>query len=82
MTIDEAIKKCNEEATRQESIANSAKHLDVGKSIFADGKAHPLMNEEGEITSEGALSVAMRVAYMVSSGVLYWMWDLSVNGGF
>lgn len=29
MTIDEAIKKCNEEATRQESIANSAKHLDV-----------------------------------------------------
>ena len=40
------------------------------------------MNEDGKITSEGALSVAMRVAYMVSSGVLYWMWDLSVNGGF
>lgn len=29
MTINEAIKKCNEEATRQESIANSAKNLDV-----------------------------------------------------
>lgn len=31
MTIDEAIKKCYEEAIRQESIANGAEYLDISR---------------------------------------------------
>ena len=61
---------------------DSAKNLDVGKSIFADGKVHPLINNDGEITSEGVMSLAIRVAYLVSHGIAYVTWDLITNGGF
>ena len=43
---------------------DSAKHLDVGKSIFADGKTHPLGDEYGNITATGVMSLGMRMVYI------------------
>ncbi len=59
-----------------------AKHLDVGKSIFTDGKAHPLKDEKGNITYEGIMSLGMRIGNIILGNPLYWIWDLIVNGGF
>ena len=59
-----------------------AKHLDVGKSIFADGKTHPLRDEHGNITATGAMSLGMRIVYIWFGNPIYWIWDLIVNGGF
>ena len=61
---------------------DSAKEVDIGKSIFADGKAHPLKDEYGNITSEGVMSIIMRIGYILSGNPVYWIWDLKVNGGF
>ena len=61
---------------------DSAKHLDVGKSIFADGKTHPLRDEHGNITETGVMSLGMRTGYILSGNPIYWIWDLIVNGGF
>lgn len=60
----------------------NAKDLDVGKSIFADGKSHPLKNDEGKITKEGVMSLVMRIGYILFVNPVYWIWDLIVNGGF
>ncbi len=61
---------------------DSAKHLDVGKSIFADGKTHPLRDEHGNITTTGVMSLGMRIVYICLGNPIYWIWDLIVNGGF
>ena len=61
---------------------DNAKHLDVGKSIFADGKSHPLIDKDGNISSTGVMSLGMRILYIMSSNPVYWIWDLIVNGGF
>ena len=61
---------------------DNAKHLDVGKSIFADGKSHPLIDKDGNISSTGVMSLGMRILYIISSNPVYWIWDLIVNGGF
>ena len=61
---------------------DSAKHLDVGKSIFADGKTHPLRDEHGNITTTGVMSLGMRIVYICFGNPIYWIWDLIVNGGF
>ena len=61
---------------------DSAKHLDVGKSIFADGKTHPLRDEHGNITTTGLMSLGMRIVYICLGNPIYWIWDLIVNGGF
>ena len=61
---------------------DSAKHLDVGKSIFADGKTHPLRDEHGNITATGVMSLGMRIVYIWFGNPIYWIWDLIVNGGF
>ena len=61
---------------------NSARNLDVGKSIFSDGDTHPL-TVEGKITSTGVMSTAMRAMYI---GLFFqhgfWIKDAIVNGGF
>ena len=57
----------------------SAKHLDIGKTIFADGKYHPLKNIDGSISSTGVMSIAMRA--MFAHNLPCWIWDLIVNGG-
>ena len=59
-----------------------AKHLDVGKSIFSDGKTHPLRDEHGNITATGVMSLGMRIVYIWFGNPIYWIWDLIVNGGF
>ena len=59
-----------------------AKHLDVGKSIFADGKTHPLRDEHGNITAIGVMSLGMRIVNIWFGNPIYWIWDLIVNGGF
>ena len=59
----------------------NAKHLDVGKTIFADGEDHPLRNKDGEITKEGVMSLAMRVLYFIINPIGA-IWDLYINGGF
>ena len=61
---------------------DSAKHLYVGKYIFADGKTHPLRDEYGNISGTGVMSIGMRIAYILVSNPIYWSWDLIVNGGF
>ena len=61
---------------------DSAKHLDVGKSIFVDGKSHPLIDKDGNISSTGVMSLGMRILYIMSSNPIYWIRDLIVNGGF
>ena len=67
-------------------VGYSAKHLDVGKSIFADGETHPLRDEHGNITATGVMSLGMRTVYIISGIILgspvYWVGDLIVNGGF
>ena len=60
---------------------DSAKHLDVGKTIFADGETHPLRDKHGKITSTGLMSLVMRVAYIIFHPV-FWILDLIENGGF
>ena len=59
-----------------------AKHLDVGKTIFADGEAHPLRDKDGDITKEGVMSLGMRIGYILSGNPIYWIPDLIINGGF
>ena len=59
----------------------NAKHLDVGKTIFADGEDYPLRNKDGEITKEGVMSLAMRVLYFIINPIGA-IWDLYINGGF
>ena len=61
---------------------DSAKHLDVGKSIFADGKTHPLRDEHGNITATGVMSSVMRIVYIRFGNPMFWIPDLIVNGGF
>ena len=58
-----------------------AKHLDVGKTIFADGEAHPLRDKDGDITKEGVMSLGMRIGYILSGNPIYWIPDLIINGG-
>lgn len=60
----------------------STRDLDVGKSIFADGNSHLIRDEEGNLTLEGVMSVAMRLMYIFSGNPIFWIWDLIVNGGF
>ena len=60
---------------------DSARHLDVGKSIFADGKTHSLTDEHGNITT-GVMSLVMRIGYIIFANPICWIWDLIVNGGF
>jgi len=60
----------------------STRNLDVGKSIFADGNSHLIRDEEGNLTLEGVMSVAMRLMYIFSGNPIFWIWDLIVNGGF
>ncbi len=61
---------------------DSAKHLDVGSSIFADSKNHPFKDENGNISPVGVMSLGMRIGYIIFGNPLYWIWDLIVNGGF
>ena len=61
---------------------DSAKHLDVGKSIFSDGESHPLIDNEGDISLIGVMSLIMRILYILYPRPIYWIWDLIVNGGF
>ena len=58
------------------------KDVDIGKTIFADGQNHPLIDQNGEISSEGVMSVAMRGLYIVLGNPVFWIYDLIVNGGF
>ena len=50
---------------------DSAKHLDVGKSIFLDGKTHPLRDEYGNLTTTGIMSLGMRVVYIMFGNPIY-----------
>jgi hypothetical protein len=59
-----------------------AKNVNIGVSIFADGKSHPLREENGNISPEGIMSLAMRITYVGFSDPLSCIWDLIVNGGF
>ena len=60
---------------------DSARDLDIGSTIFSDGKSHPLI-VDGEMTWEGVMSIGMRVWYILSGNPIYWIYDLIVNGGF
>ena len=44
---------------------DSAKHLDVGKTIFSDGKYHPLRDENGNISPTGVMSLGMRGGHIL-----------------
>lgn len=59
-----------------------AKHLDVGKSIFADGKTHPLRDEYGNITATGIMSIGMRYVYTIITPPIIWICEMINNGGF
>ena len=59
-----------------------AEHLDIGKSIFSDGEAHPFRDKNGDVSLIGVMSLGMRIAYALFSSPIWWIWDLIVNGGF
>ena len=59
----------------------NAKHLDVGASIFSDGKLHPLYNE-GDLSVIGIASLGMRLSYAYFGNPVFVIWDLIANGGF
>ncbi|MGM9970600.1 MAG: hypothetical protein ACI35S_09425, partial [Anaeroplasma sp.] len=61
---------------------DSAKHLDVGKSIFTDGKNRQSKDNNGNINITYYLSIGMRVGYIILGNPIYWIWDLIMNGGF
>ena len=61
---------------------DSAKHLDVGQSIFADGVHHPLRDKDGNLTATGVMSLGMRIVYIIFGNPISWIGDLNVNGGF
>ena len=61
---------------------DSAKDLDIGKSIFTDGKHHPLLDQDGKVSKVGVMSLGMRILYILSVNPIYWIWDLIANGGF
>ena len=60
---------------------DSAKHLDVGKSIFADGKTHPLRDEYGNITATGIMSIGMRYVCTIITPPIIWICEMINNGG-
>ena len=60
---------------------DSAKHLDVGKSIFADGKTHPLRDEYGNITATVIMSIGMRYVYTIITPPIIWICEMINNGG-
>ncbi|MCI5745461.1 MAG: hypothetical protein MR270_04180 [Erysipelotrichaceae bacterium] len=62
-----------------------AEHVDLGETIYADGKFHPLIDDHKNITSEGIMSLIMRIVYTR----LYYLfdsdcslWNLITNGGY
>jgi len=61
---------------------DSAKHLYVGKYIFADCKTQPLRDEHGNITATRVMSLGMRIVYIWFGNPIYWIWNLIMNGGF
>ena len=60
---------------------DSAKHLNVGETIFADKETHPLKNDDGTFSNVGLMSFAMRVTYLWLPHPISIIWDLSVNNG-
>ena len=60
----------------------SAEHLDAGKSIFADGKNRSFRDEKGNFNPTWAMSLVMRISYVLFANPICWIWDLIVNGGF
>ena len=56
----------------------SARDLDVGKTIFADGEAHKI---EDNIVN-GIMSFFMRATYMLAPDPISITGDLIINGGF
>ena len=61
-------------------FGESAKHLDVGKTIFSDGKAHPLIDKDGNVKATGVMSAGMRIIYRLTS--IYGFSDYIINGEF
>ena len=59
----------------------SARSVDIGPTIFYDGKVHPLF-EDGNFSLNGAMSVLMRIGYLVTGSPIAWIYELIVNGGF
>ena len=58
------------------------KDVDVGSTIFADGKHHPLRDSENQISWSGVMSIGMRAYYIVFGNPINWIIDLAINGGF
>ena len=46
------------------------------------GKTHPLRDKHGSLTETGAMSLGMRIGFIMFGNPVYWIWDLIVNGGF
>ena len=61
---------------------SSSASVDLGPSIFSDGKDHPLIDENGEVSMAGVMSLLMRIIYLMFSHPIYTVWDLIANGGF
>ena len=61
---------------------DTAKHVDIGPTIFADGDSHPLIDEDGNISATGVMSVIMRGSFIVFGNPIAWIGDLIENGGF
>lgn len=60
----------------------SAKHVDVGPTIFSDSQSHPLFSAEGELQASGVMSLLMQIGYLILGTPIVWAYDLIVNGGF
>ena len=56
-----------------------ATSLDVGASIFADGRDHNFEKSRPEVA---LMSIAMRASYMIITSPLIWIRDMRINGGF
>ena len=61
---------------------DSAKDLDVGRTIFSDMMSHPLISEKGEFNPTGVMSLGMIMLYMMIYGPIYWIRDFFMNGEF
>ena len=59
----------------------STKHVDLGKTLFADGKFHPLIDSNGHVAKTGLMSIGMQLLYVMFGNPFAWISDLFTNWG-
>ena len=55
------------------------KDLDVGATIFSDNNAHPILDQKGNVSLNGLMSVGMTIMYMALTPAVVWVPDFIIS---